>query len=215
MRKYIDLIDQTFEFPNTEFHVKGNYLSFNDIPLIDIVKEYGTPLRITYLPKIAEKIEEAKNWFNNSIKKYRYAGDYTYCYCTKSNHFSYVLDRVLEKGSQIETSSAFDMAIIRKLYEQGKVDKNLLIVCNGFKRPLYMQYISELINEGFEQCIPVLDNLNELSQYEKTIDKPYQVGIRVAADEEPSFEFYTSRLLLARCATMGVSTLVLTPARPA
>ena len=43
MRKYVDLIDQTFEFPNSEFSVEGNYLSFNGIPLIDIIKEYGTP----------------------------------------------------------------------------------------------------------------------------------------------------------------------------
>ena len=194
MRKYNDLIEQTFDFPNQEFNVNGNYLSFNDIPLIDIIKEYGTPLRLTYLPKIAEKIEEANTWFRNSIKKYRYAGDYTYCYCTKSNHFSFVIDKVLEKGSQIETSSAFDIAIVRNLYRQQKVDKDLLIVCNGFKRPLYTQYICEMINEDFHNCIPVLDNLNELDTYEENIKGNYQIGIRVAADEEPNFEFYTSRL---------------------
>lgn len=194
MRKYSDLIDQTFEFPSAEFSVEGNYLSFNDIPLIDIIKEHGTPLRLTYLPKISEKIELAKTWFNNSIKKYKYQGDYTYCYCTKSNHFSFVIDKVLEKGSQIETSSAFDIAIIQNLYKQGKINKDLLIVCNGFKRPVYTQYIADMINEGFENCIPVLDNLNEMARYNELIDKPFQVGIRVAADEEPNFEFYTSRL---------------------
>ena len=194
MRKYHDLIDQTFEFPSAEFSVEGNYLSFNGIPLIDIIKEHGTPLRLTYLPKISEKIEQAKNWFDNSIKKYNYQGDYTYCYCTKSNHFSFVLDKVLGMGSQIETSSAFDIAIVQNLHKKGKIDKNLLIVCNGFKRPVYTQYIANLINDGFKNCIPVLDNLNELARYEELLDEPYQVGIRVAADEEPNFEFYTSRL---------------------
>jgi len=194
MRKYNDLIGQTFDFPNTEFSVEGNYLSFNSIPLIDIIKQYGTPLRLTYLPKISEKVQQATSWFNNSIKKYNYQGKYTYCYCTKSNHFSFVLDKVLSEGSQIETSSAFDIAIIKNLYKQGKIDKDLMIVCNGFKRPVYTQYIADLINDGFEQCIPVLDNLNELSSYEELVDGPFQVGIRVAADEEPNFEFYTSRL---------------------
>lgn len=194
MRKYIDLIDQTFDFPTSEFNVKGNYLSFNGISLNKVIKEYGTPLRLTYLPKISEKIDEAKTWFSNSIKKYKYKGDYTYCYCTKSNHFSFVIDRVLEKGAQLETSSAFDIAIIRNLYEQGKIDKNLMIVCNGFKRPVYTKYIAELINSGFDNCIPVLDNINELEKYEDTIQRPFKVGIRVAADEEPNFEFYTSRL---------------------
>ena len=72
MRKYNDLIDQTFAFPTPEFSVKGNYLSFNGINLIDIIKEYGTPLRLTYLPKISEKVQLAKSWFDNSIKKHKY-----------------------------------------------------------------------------------------------------------------------------------------------
>ncbi|GAB5526846.1 MAG: decarboxylase [Roseivirga sp.] len=195
MRKYIDLIEQTFDFPSKEFSVNGNYLSFNDIPLIDIIKEYGTPLRLTYLPKIGEKIDEANTWFNNSIKKYNYKGSYNYCYCTKSNHFSFVIDKVLGKGSQIETSSAFDMAIIRSLHQQKKIDRNLLIVCNGFKRPAYVKYIADAINDDFVNCTPILDNLSELALYESQVTKDsYQVGIRVAADEEPNFEFYTSRL---------------------
>jgi arginine decarboxylase len=48
--KYIDLIEQTFEFPQKEFKVEENELYFNDIPLMDIIKQYGTPLKITYLP---------------------------------------------------------------------------------------------------------------------------------------------------------------------
>jgi arginine decarboxylase len=39
-----------------------------------------------------------------------------------------------------------------------------------------------------------LDNLSEIDTYESNVTRPYQVGIRVAADEEPKFEFYTSRL---------------------
>ena len=89
---------------------------------------------------------------------------------------------------------AYDLQIIRKLYDAGKITKDISIFCNGFKRPLYKQYIAELINEGFENCIPILDNLNELDYYAQQAKKPVQLGIRVAADEEPNFEFYTSRL---------------------
>jgi arginine decarboxylase len=42
--------------------------------------------------------------------------------------------------------------------------------------------------------MPVLDNLEELEHYEKQVTRPYKVGIRVAAGEEPNFGFYTSRL---------------------
>ena len=38
--KYIDLIEQTFEFPQDEFSVQDNELNFHDIPLMDIIKQY-------------------------------------------------------------------------------------------------------------------------------------------------------------------------------
>ncbi|UII29920.1 arginine decarboxylase [Fulvivirga ulvae] len=194
MKKYIDLIEQTFEFPQEEFKVVDNKLYFNNVPLMDIIEKYGTPLKLTYLPKIGENIKYAKQIFNNAIKKHNYEGSYTYCYCTKSSHFSFVLEEALKHDIHIETSSSFDIPIVRKLYEKGKVNKNTYVVCNGFKRPLYKQYISDLLNDGFKNCIPVLDNLHELSHYEEHVKGEYNVGIRIAADEEPNFEFYTSRL---------------------
>ena len=194
MKSYFDLIDQTFDFPTEEFKVNGKYLEFHDVPLKDIIKEHGTPLRLTYLPKISENIQKARKWFENSIKKHKYQGNYTYCYCTKSSHFSFVLDETIKNGCQLETSSAFDIPIIRSLHAKGKIDKDILIICNGFKRPLYTQYISELINDGFTNCMPVLDNMNELDVYKDLIKEDFQVALRVAADEEPNFEFYTSRL---------------------
>ncbi len=194
MKKYIDLIDQTFEFPQEEFKVVDNELRFNDVPLMDIIAEYGTPLKLTYLPKIGEKIEHVKTIFRNAIKKHKYEGTYTYCYCTKSSHFSFVLEEALKHDIHIETSSSFDIPIVKKLFQQGKITKDTFVICNGFKRPLYKEYITELLNDGFRNCIPILDNLNELAHYEEYVQDNYDVGIRIAADEEPNFEFYTSRL---------------------
>ena len=48
--KYIDLVGQTFDFPQDEFRVEDGTLYVNDINMMDIIKEYGTPLNITYLP---------------------------------------------------------------------------------------------------------------------------------------------------------------------
>ncbi len=194
MKKYIDLIEQTFEFPQEEFKVVNNELFFNDVPLMDIIEKYGTPLKLTYLSKIGQKIEHVKKIFGDAIKKHKYQGNYTYCYCTKSSHFSFVMEKALKHGVHIETSSSFDIPIVKKLYEQGKITKDIYIVCNGFKRPLYKEYITELLNSGFKNCLPILDNLDELSHYEKHVKGKYNVGIRIAADEEPNFEFYTSRL---------------------
>ena len=61
--KYIDLIEQTFDFPQDEFMVADGNLLFNDIDLMDIIEKYGTPLKITYLPKISSQIQRAKRLF--------------------------------------------------------------------------------------------------------------------------------------------------------
>src|SRR5690606_35338334 len=42
--------------------------------------------------------------------------------------------------------------------------------------------------------LPVLDNMKELNYYKSHIEKQCNIGIRIASEEEPSFEFYTSRL---------------------
>jgi arginine decarboxylase len=195
MKSYRELIEQTFEFPQKEFKVRDHELLFNDVPLMDIIRQYGTPLKLTYLPRISENIRSVQAIFNNALTKFKYNGKYTYCYCTKSSHFSFVLEEALKNEDvHVETSSAFDIPIVRSLYEKGKVTKDTYILCNGFKMPLYTKYISELLNDGFHNCIPILDEMGEFEEYEKNVQNPYRVGIRVAADEEPKFEFYTSRL---------------------
>ena len=80
--KYIDLIEQTFDFPQDEFTVEDNELNFHDIPLMELIKQYGTPLKITYLPKISQQINRAKRMFNVAMAKVDYKGTYNYCYCT-------------------------------------------------------------------------------------------------------------------------------------
>jgi len=194
MKSYIDLIEQTFYWPQKEFKVEDNALKFHDVPLMDIIEKYGTPLKLTYLPKISQNINQAREYFSNAFQKHNYKGNYTYCYCTKSSHFSFVMEEALKAGVHMETSSSFDIPIVKKMYEKGLLSKQHYVVCNGFKRPLYRQYINELINLGFENVVPVLDDLNEIDSYEAEAKNPYKVGIRIASDEEPTFEFYTSRL---------------------
>ena len=74
---------------------------------MDIIEQYGTPLKITYLPKISSQIQKAKRLFNVAMAKADYKGNYTYCYCTKSSHFSFVLDEALKNDIHLETSFCF------------------------------------------------------------------------------------------------------------
>lgn len=193
---YASLIDQSFYFPQEDFKLKDDYLQFNNVDLKSIIDKYGTPLKLTYLPKIGNQINKAKNLFDKAIKKNNYEGDYFYCYCTKSSHFSFIINEVLKHGVHIETSHGYDLEIIKKLYAKKKITKDIHIVCNGFKTPGYTKNISYLINNGFKNVLPVLDSKEELNVYQKKIraTEPVNIGIRIAADEEPTFDFYTSRL---------------------
>lgn len=192
--RYIDLIEQTFEFPQEEFNAEKGKLFFHGIDLLELVKVYGAPLKFTYLPKITENIQKARNWFAASMKKLDYNANYYYCYCTKSSHFNFILEEALKNKVQIETSSAFDIDIVKNLYKKGKLTKDTFILSNGFKRNQYILNIASLINDGFKNCIPIIDNYEELDLLLNETNKKFKVGIRIASEEEPKFEFYTSRL---------------------
>ncbi len=161
---------------------------------MDLVEEYGSPLKFTYLPKISENINKAKEWFKIAMEKNNYKGKYHYCYCTKSSHFKPVLNEALKNDIHIETSSAFDINIVEKLKEKGKIKDNTYIICNGFKRDQYIANIANLINSGHQNCIPIIDNYEEIDLLSDAINDTFKVGIRIASEEEPKFEFYTSRL---------------------
>ena len=192
---YTSLVNQTFHFPQEGYKLNDDgYLMFNNVDVKALIDKYGTPLKITYLPKIGMQINKAKDMFEKAFKKHKYEGAYNYCYCTKSSHFSFIVEETLKHQIHLETSYAYDIEIINQLYLKKKINKETFIICNGYKQKPYTNRIAKLINSGFKNVIPVLDNKEELDAYRKTVKEPFKLGIRVAAEEEPSFPFYTSRL---------------------
>ena len=192
--KYIDLIEQTFDFPQQEFQVKENSLSFHGIDLMDLIQRYGTPLKFSFLPKISTNIQCVKNWFAAAMQKHGYQGNYFFSYCTKSSHFEHVLDEALKNDIHIETSSDIDIDIVKHLKSVGKITPFTYVLCNGYKTEAYIEKIAALINSGHKNCIPILDNSEELPLLRDTVKENFKIGIRIASEEEPKFEFYTSRL---------------------
>ncbi|MFM7663892.1 MAG: arginine decarboxylase [Bacteroidota bacterium] len=192
--KYFDLIDQTFDFPQNEFNLREDRLFFHGIDLMRLVNDYGTPLKFNYLPQISNNIQRAKGWFREAINNQGYAGKYFYSYCTKSSHFAFVLDEVLKNDVHIETSSAFDIDIVNNLVDAGKLKEGSYVICNGYKPEKYIQNLKILIERDFLKVIPVVDNAEEVFNLLEATEKEISIGIRIAAEEEPKFEFYTSRL---------------------
>ncbi len=192
--KYSDLIQQTFDFPQEEFDYDGQGLLFNGIPQMELVERFGTPLKYTYLPKISENIARARNWFAGAMSKCGYRGSYHYCYVTKSSHYSHVLKEVIRSKADLEASSPIDLSIMEKLYEQGLINTDQVILFNGFKTDLYLKKIGDLINKGFHNTITIVDHAEEIQKLKSYTSRKIKIGIRIASEEEPKFEFYTSRL---------------------
>ena len=165
---YTSLVDQTFHFPQEGFDRNDDgYLKFNDLDIKKLIDKYGTPLKISYLPKIGSQIQRAKGMFANAFKKHKYEGTYNYCYCTKSSHFSFVVEEALKNDIHLETSYAYDLEIINQLYLKKKINKETFIICNGYKQKSYTSRIAKLVNSGFKNVIPVLDNKEELQAYKR------------------------------------------------
>ena len=49
------------------------------------------------------------------------------------------------------------------------------------------------MKDGFSNVVPVLDNMDEFEAYQN-FEKDLNIGVRIAAEEEPKYQFYTSRL---------------------
>jgi arginine decarboxylase len=191
---YFQLINQTYYFPQEGFDLNQGNLTFHGISLKYLIEKYGTPFRLTYLPRIGDQIKKAKNFFNKAIKANNYKGEYHYCYCTKCCHFSHVIEEALEHNVHLETSSSFDIDIIRILEAKGKINKKTILIQNGHKTEDYMNKIVGLMEDGFENVIPVLDSKQELDRFYAKTKGELTVGIRMAINEEPQSAYYTSRL---------------------
>jgi arginine decarboxylase len=192
---YFDLIEQSFYFPQDGFDLRDDYLTFHGMSLKYLIKKYGTPFKLVYLPRIEDQIKKARNLFNRAIKANSYNGKYNFCYCTKCCHFHHVVSKALKQNVQLETSSSFDLDLIERLYEKGEIKKDIIIVHNGYKTKDYIKKILNFHNRGFKNSIVVLDNTQELNNIiSANPESKVKIGIRMAIDEESQSAYYTSRL---------------------
>ncbi|MBI9069388.1 MAG: arginine decarboxylase [Salinivirgaceae bacterium] len=195
---YFDLIEQSYYFPQEGFDLRDNSLTFNGVSLKYLIEKHGTPFRFMYLPKIGDQIKKTRNLFNRAIKNNGYQGKYHFCYCTKCNHFYHVIKEALKHNVNLETSSSFDIDLILNLFEKKKIDKNRIIVHNGYKTDEYLQKIVKLYEVGFKNSIIILDSLQEFDRLKEVKTKhKIQIGLRMAINEEAQSAYYTSRLGIA------------------
>ncbi|MFK7796459.1 MAG: arginine decarboxylase [Aureispira sp.] len=194
---YIDLIQQNYDFPQAGFDLHEDYLTFNDIDIKQLIQKYGTPFKLTYLPKISQQIQAMQQLFAQALQKYAYQGQYYFCYCTKCNHFYPIVEEALQQAIHLETSSAFDIDLIQQLYAKGNIDKDITLLHNGYKTTPYLQKINELRQQGYTNSIIILDSTQELRRLEQTLEEPtnpIKIGLRMATNQDAKSSYFTSRL---------------------
>ncbi|WP_196895474.1 type III PLP-dependent enzyme domain-containing protein [Aureivirga marina] len=192
---YFDLIEQSYYFPQEGFDLRNGYLTFHGVSLKYLIEKYGTPFRFIYLPKIGDQIKKTRNLFKRAIKNHNYKGRYHFCYCTKCNHFYHVINEALKHQVNLETSSEFDIDLILNLAEKEKIDKQRIIIHNGYKTEEYLHKIVKLQEAGFENSIIILDSISEFKRLKAIrTEQVLKIGIRMAINEEAQSAYYTSRL---------------------
>ncbi|MBC8984954.1 arginine decarboxylase [Pedobacter sp. N36a] len=174
------LIHQEIDLPD-EFDVKEDKLFYSNIDLLKLAKDYGSPLRFTFLPAISNQIERMKMYFQKAIEKTDYQGEYSYYYCTKSSHFEHILKKAVQSNIGIEISSAYDIDLIRSLIKAGNLKPGTAIICNGYKTPEYQAGITAMIQQGYCSVVPIIDSKTELLYYlrESKGLSPIKIGIRL------------------------------------
>lgn len=174
------LIHEVIDLPD-EFDIKDFKLFYRDIDLLRLSKDYGTPLRFTFLPTIEEKINEMKLYFKEAIQKTNYQGSYMYYYCTKSSHFRHILQKAIQSNIGVEISSAYDIDLIKSLIEDGNIKKSTKIICNGYKTSDYQAGILSLIQQDHCSVMPIIDSKSELLHYLENLSNTTNltIGIRI------------------------------------
>ena len=194
-RRFIDLLSQTYTWPQPGLDVsKHGTLKFHGVDLFDLARTHGTPLRFHHIPSISRAVSRANEWFHNAIESHHYQGGYIPAFATKSSPFRFSVEETIKAGCHLETSSAVDLDIVQHLLSAGMITQQTYILCNGCKSERYLNGVLELHSLGMQNLICILDNEDEVQRLLSAEPKGLKVGLRVATEEDPSFEFYTSRL---------------------
>ncbi len=153
---------------------EGNY----QYDLISLVKKYGTPMEVVFPYILEERLDNLINLFNSYIKIYRYQGKFYYHYPMKVNQNKEFVLPLVTEGANLETGSANELKLVKKMWEAGNLSSKIKVVCNGPKTTEYLDLIAELKSKDLD-VIPIIEDLNEYDYLRKYRGS---VGIRLDVD---------------------------------
>lgn len=141
---------------------EGNY----QYKIIDLVKKYGSPLEVVFPFILEERLEDLIDLFNFYIKTYKYHGKFFYHYPMKVNQNKEVVLPLVSEGANLETGSANELWLVKRMWEQGNFNIKIKVICNGPKTNQYLELIEELKNKGLD-IVPIIEDLHEYQYFTK------------------------------------------------
>lgn len=156
----------------------NNELYYFGVDFCRLAREYGTPLKVRYLPAIRKNISSLKECFDRSIEKHKYPRAYLYANANKANYYADVVLEAIKYSDVVETSGYVDLLMSEAALSRLNLTEKY-IICNGIKTEEYMREIISAHNRGVK-IIPIFDSLEEYRFFEKCeISGRLACGIRV------------------------------------
>ena len=156
---------------------KDGKLYYNDYCLVDLAKKFGTPLSITFLDVIKDRILSLQEAFSRARKETNYAGEFFYLNANKANYGKDEIESAFIYSDGLETSSFYDLVLSLKMFEKYPQFKHKLIVCNGLKQDNYLDAVIMAHKAGYN-IITIIDDIYEYD-YLKAKNIDLKIGFRI------------------------------------
>lgn len=137
---------------------EGNY-QYN---LFDLVRKFGSSLEVAFPFVVEQRLAELIQLFNRWIRAYRYRGKFFYHYPMKASQNKEFILPILSEGGNLEVTSANELWIVKRLWEQEQFSSKIRVICNGPKTNQYLSLIFELREKGL-QITPIIEDKFELA----------------------------------------------------
>ncbi|MCB0380676.1 MAG: alanine racemase [Flavobacteriales bacterium] len=147
----------------------SSFAQIDGVPILDLIKEYGSPLFVYSEKKIRENYKAAKRTFETRYPKVQFAWSYKTCYLNA------ICDIYHQEGSWAEVVSIFEYQ--KALLNGVPGDK---IIFNGPDKT--DEDLALAIKNNSPIHIDHLDELYRLNEYAKDLPKKPRVAIRVNMD---------------------------------
>lgn len=153
---------------------EGNY-RYN---VREMAEKFGTPLKIMLPYIIEQRVEDLMDLFDDVMREYKYKGQFYYHYPMKVNQNREFVLPIISEGANLETTSANELWVVKRLWESNRFNSRIKVICNGPKTEQYLDLIAELKRNGLD-IVPIVEDFYELESLQKFRG---QVGVRVNID---------------------------------